>query len=89
MGRHNTIDKLVAVIARGIFTNNGFILAMSRASYKTVSKIASANIALLAAVLTPTSLVIDLAKECGLTLVGFSRPDRHVIYANGQRIESD
>jgi FdhD protein len=51
-----------------------------------VSKTASANIPLLAAVSAPTSLAIELAEIAGLTLVGFSRTGRHVIYAHGQRI---
>jgi FdhD protein len=51
-----------------------------------VSKAASANICLLAAVSAPTSLAINLAKECGLSLVGFSRQGRHVIYSNEQRL---
>jgi FdhD protein len=88
VGRHNALDKLIGATARGIFTTDGFVLVTSRASYEMVSKTASANISLLAAVSAPTSLAIDLANECGLSLVGFSRPDRHVIYANRQRIES-
>ena len=54
-----------------------------------VSKAANANISLLASVSAPTSLAIDLAAQCGLTLVGFSRPDRHVVYANKYRLLSD
>ncbi len=49
-------------------------------------KPASANIPLSAAVSAPTSLAVELAETAGLTLVGFSRADRHVVYAHGQRI---
>ena len=51
-----------------------------------VAKTTSANIPLLAAVSAPTSLAIELAEISGLTLVGFTRTGRHVVYANGQRI---
>ena len=77
---------LQRAVARNHFTLDGFVLVTSRASYEMVSKAASANICLLAAVSAPTSLAINLAKECGLSLVGFSRQGRHVIYSNEQRL---
>jgi FdhD protein len=86
VGRHNALDKLIGTMARNRFTSDGFLLVTSRASYEMVSKAASANICLLAAVSAPTSLAINLAKECGLSLVGFSRQGRHVIYSNEQRL---
>ena len=85
VGRHNALDKLLGAISKQEPTE-GFVLVTSRASYEMVSKTASANIPLLAAVSAPTSLAIELAETAGLTLVGFSRTGRHVIYAQGQRI---
>ncbi len=81
VGRHNALDKLIGGLHRSkINTSEGFVLVTSRASYEMVQKTTSQGIGALAAVSAPTSLAIDLAKESGLKLVGFSRPGRHVYY---------
>lgn len=89
VGRHNALDKLIGARARGKFNDLGFALVTSRASYEMVSKAANANMPILASVSAPTSLAIELAEGCGITLVGFSRRNRHVIYANEQRLVSE
>jgi len=86
VGRHNALDKLLGAVATAP-QESGFVLITSRASYEMVAKTSSANIPLLAAVSAPTSLAIELAEKSGLTLVGFTRIGRHVVYANGQRID--
>ena len=86
VGRHNALDKLLGAMAKQkLDVHSGFILVTSRASYEMVVKTARANIGILAAVSAPTSLAINLAKQSQIGLVGFSRSQRHVIYAGQSR----
>lgn len=88
VGRHNALDKLIGGLFRAGFDPwAGFALVSSRASYEMVYKTAAAGIELLAAVSAPTTLAVEFAERCGLTLVGFARPGRHNVYTFGNRIE--
>ncbi len=83
VGRHNALDKLIgALAAGGMDTAQGFALITSRASYEMVQKAAMAGIGLLAAVSAPTALAVGIAREAGLTLAGFVRGERCMVYAD-------
>ena len=87
VGRHNALDKLIGAMGRErIDAADGFILITSRASYEMVAKAASVGIPLLVAISAPTAYAVRLAEEAGLTLVGFARGERHVVYACPARI---
>ena len=45
-----------------------------------------AGVPLLASVSAPTTLAVDLARECGLTLVGFVRGGSLNVYAGAERL---
>jgi FdhD protein len=88
VGRHNALDKLIGSLFRtGFDSSAGFVLVSSRASYEMVYKTAAAGIELIMAVSAPTTLAVEFAERCGVTLVGFARPGRHNIYTFGERIE--
>jgi FdhD protein len=87
VGRHNALDKLIGAMTKSHErVDDGFLVVTSRASYEMVQKSATVGIALLAAISAPTALAIHLAEETGMTLIGFARPEGHVVYANPQRI---
>ena len=88
VGRHNALDKLIGSLAKAnVDFSQGWLLVTSRASYEMVQKAASVGISLLAAISAPTALAINLAEQSGLTLIGFARGDRHVVYTHPHRLQ--
>ena len=85
VGRHNALDKLVGTLAKSKHTS-GFIFTTSRASYEMVQKTLSAGCNILVAISAPTGLAIRVAKQCGLTLVGFVRESSYVVYSHPENI---
>ena len=88
VGRHNAVDKIVgAMLDRDRLPLSDDVLVVSgRASFELVQKACLAGIPMLVAVSAPSSLAIDCAKICGITLVGFARGDRFNIYTHGGRV---
>ena len=87
MGRHNALDKVIGALVRSkTDLSAGYLIITSRASYEMVQKAATVGISMVVAVSAPTALAIDLAVETGVTLIGFARADRHVVYAHPQRL---
>lgn len=87
VGRHNALDKLIGALLRQRETlAGGAALVTSRASYEMVQKTANVGIGVLAAISGPTALAVRLADQAGITLAGFVRPGRHVVYSHPKRL---
>ncbi|WP_125078224.1 formate dehydrogenase accessory sulfurtransferase FdhD [Mycobacterium sp. P7213] len=88
IGRHNAVDKVIgwALERRRIPLAGTVLLVSGRASFELTQKAVMAGVPILAAVSAPSSLAVDLAGECGLTLVAFLRGDSMNIYSRADRI---
>ena len=87
VGRHNALDKVIGALARArTDPGTGYLIITSRASYEMVQKAATVGISVVVAVSAPTALAIDLAVKTNVTLIGFARAERHVVYAHPHRL---
>ncbi|QYJ02506.1 formate dehydrogenase accessory sulfurtransferase FdhD [Nocardioides panacisoli] len=88
VGRHNAVDKVIgAALSEGRLPLRETILMVSgRASFELVQKAVMAGIPMLTAVSAPSSLAVDLAREQGLSLVGFLRGASMNLYSATERV---
>lgn len=88
IGRHNAVDKIIgwALLNDRLPLSECVLMVSGRGGFEIVQKSLVAGIPLLASVSAPSSLAAQTAREFGMTLVGFLRGKRFVVYSGERRI---
>ena len=88
IGRHNAVDKVIgwALLNDRLPLSDVALMVSGRGGFEIVQKALVAGIPVLASVSAPSSLAVQLAREFNMTLVGFLRGQRFVVYSGERRI---
>jgi FdhD protein len=89
VGRHNAVDKVVgwALLTGRLPLADYALMVSGRGGFEIIQKALLAGVPLLASVSAPSSLAVRLARETGLTLVGFLRGRRFQVYSGEERLQ--
>jgi FdhD protein len=89
IGRHNAVDKIVgwALQENRLPLSDVVMLVSGRCGFEIAQKAIVAGVPIVGSVSAPSSLAAQLARELNLTLVGFLRGRRFVIYSGEQRLQ--
>ena len=88
VGRHNAVDKVIGSRILAAASVPPVLVLSGRIGFELVQKAVVSGISAIVAVGAPTSLALSLAEDAGLILVGFTRANRCVVYAGGDRVSN-
>lgn len=87
IGRHNTLDKLAGrLLLEQVTPRRRVIFTTGRISSEMLQKSARLRAEVIVSRTSPTALSIDLARQYGITLVGYARRNQFNVYAHPERL---
>ena len=90
VGRHNATDKLVgwALLEGRLPLPDHIVMVSGRSSFEILQKCLTAGVPVVCAISAPSNLAVDVARQFGITLVGFLRGNRFNVYNGHERIRT-
>jgi FdhD protein len=90
VGRHNAMDKVIGhCLLHGVDTSDKVLVHSGRVSADLAAKAIKAGFRALVARAAVTDLACSLAREAGMTLVGFTRGERFNVYSGETRVRTE
>lgn len=89
IGRHNCFDKIAGVLLRSDKMNlagNAMLFVSGRVSSEIITKVIRLGVPVLVSRSTPTAAAVNLAREYGVTLLGYVRGEAGFVYAGEERL---
>ena len=88
VGRHNAVDKVIGARQLGSATYDEDVLlcVSGRIGFDIVTKAVAGRVGTIVAVGGPSSLALELADRAGVTVCGFTRGERFVVYTHPERV---
>jgi FdhD protein len=88
IGRHNALDRVIGYGLRNrIDLSKTWVIVSGRISSEMVRKCLIAGIPIIVSRGATTTLAVETAEKTGLTVVGFARGGKMVIYTHARRVE--
>mgnify|MGYP001174067692 FL=1 len=88
IGRHNTLDKIMGeCLLRKLSTRDKVLITTGRISSEMLGKAASMMTPIVVSRSSPTDHAIALAKDLGITLIGYVRGNRLSVYSHEERVQ--
>ncbi len=88
IGRHNALDRVIGYALRNnADLSKTWVLVSGRISSEMVRKCLIAGIPIIVSRGATTTLAVETAEKTGLTVVGFARSSKMVVYTHVQRVD--
>lgn len=88
IGRHNTLDKVIGKSLMGdIHTKDKILLTTGRIASEILRKAVKLEVPIVVSLSSPTDEAVSLARNLGVSLIGYVRGKNMMVYANAQRLE--
>lgn len=87
IGRHNTLDRIAGeALLKGIDLGGMLLVTSGRVSAEMAAKAALLGVSAIASRTSPTDMAIKMCAAAGITLIGYLRGGRFLVYSHPERL---